>query len=454
MNVFSSSPIPQSGGAIGNRRVMLASHEAVVAVPLHKDFFKSSSLKSWYMLKSKGQMSSVLLRGDTNEAFSSSCCHSHVNVSRAAKYPQNVDLPPVLPKNKKKPFPTPIKEIRRAARQNEKKNKLEEERGEAKIPEPPENGLLVPELIPIAHEVLEARKTLVKDLLKLLSVVPVYGCRYCSDVHVGPVGNQIRTCKGPHNTLRNSSHEWIKGYIDDILVPIESFHLFDRLGKRVSHKKRFEVDRIPAIVELCIQAGVDIPQYPTRRRTKPVRMIGRKIIDPDGYVKEPERAQRAELSEDLDPCGIRPEPNSPPLSSQEIRETAERALKAWDTMRRGAMKLKRKYAVKACGYCSEVHVGPWGHKVKLCGAFKHQWRDGKHGWQEATLDELIPPKYVWHVRDLAGPPLRNELKRFYGQAPAIVEICMQAGATIPERYKPMMRLDIAIPDSQEAQMAA
>jgi hypothetical protein len=61
---------------------------------------------------------------------------------------------------------------------------------------------------------------------------------------------------------------------------------------------------------------------------------------------------------------------------------------------------------------------------------------------------------VWHVRDPRGPPLRSALKRFYGKAPAVVEVCMQAGAQVPDRYKPMMRLDIIVPESDEAKLVA
>jgi hypothetical protein len=50
--------------------------------------------------------------------------------------------------------------------------------------------------------------------------------------------------------------------------------------------------------------------------------------------------------------------------------------------------------------------------------------------------------------------LRSALKRFYGKAPAVVEVCMQAGAQVPDRYKPMMRLDIIVPESDEAKLVA
>lgn len=88
-------------------------------------------------------------------------------------YPQNVDLPPILPKNKKKPYPIPLKKIRKLA----KADKELTQKGIEKPLDPPKNGLLVPDLIPVAYEVLEAWKVLIKGLAQLLNVVPVYGCR-------------------------------------------------------------------------------------------------------------------------------------------------------------------------------------------------------------------------------------------------------------------------------------
>ena len=50
------------------------------------------------------------------------------------------------------------------------------------------------------------------------------------------------------------------------------------------------------------------------------------------------------------------------------------------------------------------------------------------------LDDLIPPRYVWHMAE-SGEELQRELKTFYGQAPAVVEMCIQGGAKVPEKYK-------------------
>ncbi|KAJ4959883.1 hypothetical protein NE237_019793 [Protea cynaroides] len=372
-------------------------------------------------------------------------------VKKQEVYPQNVDLPPILPKNKKKPYPVPLKKIQQAARAEKKLA----EKGIEKLLEPPKNGLLVPDLIPVAYDVLEAWKILIKGLSQLLHVVPVYGCSDCSEVHVGQTSHKIKDCHGPGSAQRKSFHSWVKGSVNDVLLPVESYHLYDPFGWRIKHETRFNYDRIPAVVELCIQAGVDLPGYPSRRRTKPIRMIGKKVIDRGGFVEEPKPCHPRDSYPlmELDTylghvlC-------FPPPAASDVPKIAQETLDAFEKVRWGVRKLMRKYSVKACGYCSEVHVGPWGHNAKLCGAFKHQWRDGKHGWQDATVDEVVPPNYVYHVPDPKGPPMIGVLKRFYGKAPAVVEMCMQAGAEVPDKYKPMMRLDIVVPACDEARLAA
>lgn len=88
-------------------------------------------------------------------------------------HPQNADLPKYLSKKEKKPFPTPILELRRAARERFKNS-----RGKPKRPvPPPKNGLLVKSLIPLAYNVLNARTSLINNLKKLLKAVPVHACK-------------------------------------------------------------------------------------------------------------------------------------------------------------------------------------------------------------------------------------------------------------------------------------
>ncbi|KAK2984264.1 hypothetical protein RJ640_010223 [Escallonia rubra] len=363
---------------------------------------------------------------------------------------QNVDLPSIQPKNKKKPYPIPLKEIQHAARADKKLAQM----GVEKSLEPPKNGLLVPDLIPVAYEVLDAWKILIKGLAQLLHVVPVHACSECSEVHVAQGGHSIQDCHGTTSGQRRSLHSWVKGSINDVLLPIESYHLYDPFGRRITHETRFNYDRIPAVVELCIQAGVDLPEYPSRRRTSPIRMIGRKIIDQGEFVEEPQSSRSTDLpSSIVDLDTFRALERFSPPAELEVPRIAQETLDAYEKVLWGVRKLMKKYTVKACGYCSEVHVGPWGHNAKLCGEFKHQWRDGKHGWQDAIVEEVFSPNYVWHVRDPKGPALTSSLRRYYGKAPAVVEVCMQAGARVPAKYKPMMRLDIVVPESEEARLA-
>lgn len=363
-------------------------------------------------------------------------------------HPQNADLPKYYSKKEKKPFPIPIVELRRAARERAKNRK-----GLPRKPiPPPKKGLVVNSLIPLAYEVMNARVTLINNLCALLKVVPVQACKWCNEIHVGPIGHPIRSCRGPGSAQRNGSHDWTdNAHIEDILIPVEAYHLFDRLGKRITHEERFSIPRIPAVVELCIQAGVDLTDYPTKRRRKPVIRIGKKeFVDadeselPDPETEIPKIPLLSELTRDS---------ILPPSSDEETALLAEETLQAWEKMRRGAKRLMKMYPVRVCGYCPEVHVGPTGHKAQNCGAFKHQQRNGQHGWQSSVLDDLIPPRYVWHVPDLSEPELKRELRNFYGQAPAVVEICVHGGAAVPEEYKPTMRLDVGIPNTvKEAEM--
>ncbi|KAL9264314.1 APO protein 2, chloroplastic-like protein [Drosera capensis] len=355
------------------------------------------------------------------------------------EFPQNTDLPRRLPKTEKKPWKTPLIELRRAARERLKQ-------GIKSRVAPPRIGLTVKYLIPLAYEILNARITLINNLKMLLKVVPVLACKWCNEIYVGPVGHSFRTCRGRQSNTRRGLHEWTNAVVQDIFVPVDAFHLYDRLGKRILHAERFSIPRIPAVVELCIQAGVDIPEFPAKRRRKPIIRISRKeFIDADeSELPDPVPEPRPPILSEMPDSAV-----VVPSSKEEIVLLAEETLQAWETLRQGAKRLMRLYPVRVCGYCPEIHIGPSGHKAQNCGARKHQQRNGQHGWQAAIIDDLIPPRYVWHVPDVNGPPLLSELKNFYGQAPAVVEMCTQAGAEIPEQYKPTMRLEVGIPTSIE-----
>lgn len=132
---------------------------------------------------------------------------------------------------------------------------------------------------------------------------------------------------------------------------------------------------------------------------------------------------------------------------------AELGMEALEKLRHGVNILMEKYAVKTCGYCCEVQVGPKGHRVRQCKAYKHQMRDGQHDWQEATFDDVFPPVYVWHVPKQHNTVLVGSLKRYYGKLPALVELFAQGGAGVGENYRGMMRDDIVIPSLDEERLA-
>ncbi|OIW04723.1 hypothetical protein TanjilG_06715 [Lupinus angustifolius] len=372
--------------------------------------------------------------------------NTHFNVLHSTVSSCN-ELPKKLNKSERKPLVTSFNELKRQARLKKKEIQNVHEI----ILEPPENGLLVQQLVPIARQVYAARSELLSTVSTLVKYTAIYTCSLCREVHVGHPPHKIRTCdvKG---SLSSKEHSWVKGGIEHVLPLVESFHLYDRIGRAVSHKEMLKVDRIPAIVELCVQAGFDIPEYPTRRRTFPVYCVAGRVID-----FEKRFPKEASLGKDIDTCGfwhkkkrLHEVTNSMELHSDDIQAIAVRGMQAWEKMCSGASKLMEKYAVQTCGYCPEVQVGPKGHRVRNCQAYKHQMRDGQHAWQEATINDLVPPVYVFHVRDQKhGEPLVNELKKYYGMLPAVVELFAQAGAPVGKSFASTMREDVVVPETSE-----
>ncbi|CAK7336831.1 unnamed protein product [Dovyalis caffra] len=381
------------------------------------------------------------------------------------------DVPkPVRDKSKRKPYVTPMKVLIKRAKEEKEARKLQPCR---MLENSPDNGLLVPQLVPVAHQVYKAREVLISGISKLVKVIPVQKCRFCHELHIGHAGHEIQTCTAPGSGMRSSTHVWRKGRVHDVVFFPKSYHLYDRVGKpRVGHDESRRVPRIPAIVELCIQAGVDLEKHPTKRRTKPVYSIEGRIVDFE-QVAENDEIRSSLHHENIDPpvgsdFGIKFDEARKFILEKEtadqLEETHEEAtdlreisvgtLESWFEMISGAKTIMEKYGVLTCGYCPEVQVGPKGHKVRMCKATKHQFRDGQHAWQEATIEDLVFPNYVWHVRDLNGPPLDNKLKRYYGKAPAVVELCVQAGAPVPDQYRSMMRLDVVLPDRDEFDLVA
>ncbi|KAF9590334.1 hypothetical protein IFM89_033860 [Coptis chinensis] len=153
-------------------------------------------------------------------------------------------------------------------------------KGQPKKPvPPPRNGLLVRRLIPLAYEVFNARITLINNVKRLMTVVPVQACKSQRNPLGSPAGTHSSHQRMTTERFKGI-HEWTKATIDDRILPVEAYHLYDRLGKHITHEERFSIPRIPVVNELYIQAGVNLPELPTKRRRKPVIRISKsEIID-------------------------------------------------------------------------------------------------------------------------------------------------------------------------------
>ncbi|PQQ04633.1 APO protein 3 mitochondrial [Prunus yedoensis var. nudiflora] len=76
--------------------------------------------------------------------------------------------------SKRKPYPTPMKVLIQRAKEEIEARKAQPCR---MLEEPPDNGLLVPKLVEVAHQVYRARQSVLFGLSKLLQVVLVQRCR-------------------------------------------------------------------------------------------------------------------------------------------------------------------------------------------------------------------------------------------------------------------------------------
>lgn len=91
------------------------------------------------------------------------------------------DVPRSGPKWKRKPYVTPMKVLIRRAKEEKKARK---ENPCRVLEHAPENGLLVPHLIEVAHQVYNARKSLLHGLSKLVDgekAIPIQKCWYAAN---------------------------------------------------------------------------------------------------------------------------------------------------------------------------------------------------------------------------------------------------------------------------------
>ncbi|KAH6816656.1 APO RNA-binding protein [Perilla frutescens var. frutescens] len=263
----------------------------------------------------------------------------------------------------------------------------------------------------VAREVLRSRNALYDGVSTLIHHFPVWACKYCPEVYIGEGGHLIQSCHGYRHHSKKKVHEWVKASINDIIVPVESFHLQKMFQNVVRHHERFDHQRIPAVVELCLQAGVDVND----------QSVSSSVITPV------DNADNNTISQSL--------------PDDDLRLIAKQTLHAWETLRSGVHKLLFVYPARVCKHCSEVHVGPSGHKARACGVFKYETWRGTHFWMKARVDDLVPPKLVWCRRRQDPLILVDEGCDYYGHASAVVDLCSKAGALAPSKYFCMMKVN-------------
>ena len=83
------------------------------------------------------------------------------------------ELPRKLKKSERKPPVRSFNELKREARLKKK----ERQKVHEIILQPPENGLLVEQLVPVAHEVYAARTELLSTVSRLVKYIAIYTCR-------------------------------------------------------------------------------------------------------------------------------------------------------------------------------------------------------------------------------------------------------------------------------------
>lgn len=81
--------------------------------------------------------------------------------------------PQKLKNSEKKPWVTDINEVKHRSRLEKQERRVVRET----TLKPPENGLLVKELVPVAHDVLAARTRLLSCVSRVSESIPIYVCR-------------------------------------------------------------------------------------------------------------------------------------------------------------------------------------------------------------------------------------------------------------------------------------
>lgn len=186
---------------------------------------------------------------------------------------------------------------------------------------------------------------------------------------------------------------------------MESFHSQKKFQNVIKLHDRYDLERVPVVVELCLHAGLEF---------KDQTLFASLITPFNDYIS-----------------------SSTSLPHGDLRLIARQTINAWETLRSGVHKLLIVYPSRVCNHWKEVHVGASGQKSRECGEFGYE----NHLWTKARVDDLIPPNVVWHRRSHYPSILVDKGREYYGHAPAIVDLCSKFGALVPSKYFCMMKVD-------------
>ncbi|CAF1707796.1 unnamed protein product [Brassica oleracea var. botrytis] len=194
-------------------------------------------------------------------------------------------------------------------------------------------------------------------------------------------------------------------------------------------------------------------------------MQRRKLVVQISQFPMKELIRRAKEERKSQPCRVLEDPPDNGLLVPELVHVAHRVHRCRASLLSGLSTIIHHHIQR---FCFEVHIGKEGHEIlwglvhlydravkprvvhyverftvpkisallelciqagvgfrKLMERYKAwiRWpQDGMHAWQEASIDDVVGPNYVWHVRDPDASALDNSLQRFYGKAPAVVEL--------------------------------
>ncbi|CAI9787415.1 unnamed protein product [Fraxinus pennsylvanica] len=131
----------------------------------------------------------------------------------------------------------------------------------------PKRGLVVQRLIPVAYRPFDARVNLINNLKKLLKVVLHHA--------FGVMKFMLELLGILSSLVEDQALQFVKDFMSGGMQLLKT---------------------IAAVMELFIQAGVNLPEYPTKRRRKPIIRIGksefinadeRELPDPDPDAPKP-----------------------------------------------------------------------------------------------------------------------------------------------------------------------